>query len=185
MEAVRFARFIHRKQTRRYTGEAYFTHAASVAAKLEELGEDPVEVQAGFLHDTVEDGSLQDFYCYLLKYHPWIWIRSRLSHWDKLTILQHLFGSEVARIVKALSNLQTPKDGIRSERIERYHQQLLAGGPAVLRVKMADHIHNLHSICLYDPKFAKVYKAEVEALLKYIDFEISPIMYCQLQKLVR
>ena len=53
-KAYEFAENAHRGQVRK-SGEPYFIHPVSVASILTDLMIDAPTIEAGFLHDTVED----------------------------------------------------------------------------------------------------------------------------------
>lgn len=55
LNALQFAEWAHRGQTRRFTGEPYFAHCMRVAGAVMRTNSSPTVVAAALLHDTVED----------------------------------------------------------------------------------------------------------------------------------
>jgi len=126
-EAVTEARRLHGGQRRKGTDIPYVAHLMSVAAiVLEDEGSED-EAIAALLHDAIEDvpgEGTEEF------------IRER-------------FGARVAEIVLACSDATThPKPPWRGRK-ERYLAHLEEADPGVLRVSLADKLHNARAI-LYD-----------------------------------
>jgi len=127
--ALLYASHVHGGQVRKGTSTPYVAHLLAVAATVLEYGGDEDLAIAALLHDSVEDqggkGRLED-------------VRSR-------------FGERVARIVEACSDsLADTAKGERKanwqERKEAYMANLLQADEDILRVSLADKVHNARSI---------------------------------------
>lgn len=142
--AREYAEAAHRGQVRRYTAEPYVMHPARVAAAVGQQTGDPAVVAAAWLHDVIEDtGATAEE-------------------------LQALFGARVAGLVVELTNVFTPEaypqhNRARRKALER--ARLAQASEAARLIKRADLADNLVSIEAHDPRFARVYVAEAEALL--------------------
>jgi (p)ppGpp synthase/HD superfamily hydrolase len=123
-EAFNFAFKLHRNQIRKGSHIPYITHLMAVAALVLENGGDEEEAIAALLHDAVEDqGGLETLEQ----------IRSR-------------FGESVAYIVKECSDsFSTPKPPWRERKLN-YLNKLESASPSVLRVSLADKLHNIRSL---------------------------------------
>lgn len=133
-----FAKFVHRNQVRKYTGEPYFKHLQEVVDILKDADiDDETALAVAYLHDTMEDQGIT---------------------FDVLTVL---FGEGVALGVEWLSDMEK---GNRATR-KALARERLARAPAVVQsIKVADLISNYPSIKEHDPAFFKVYREEVAAL---------------------
>ncbi|RKQ90875.1 HD domain-containing protein [Solirubrobacter pauli] len=122
--AVRLARELHAAQQRKGTQIPYLAHLLGVASLVLEDGGSEDEAIAGLLHDAVEDqGGART-----------------------LREIEQLFGREVAHIVAACSDTDVvPKPPWR-ERKEAYIAHLATAHPSVLRVSLADKLHNARAI---------------------------------------
>lgn len=124
LEALAFAAKAHRTQPRKGTTIPYISHLLSVAALVLEDGGDENQAIAGLLHDVVEDQGGAPM----------------------LARVREQFGEEVARIVDGCSDTdQTPKPPWR-ERKEAHIAHLEDADPAVLRVSLADKVHNSRTL---------------------------------------
>jgi len=123
-QALVYAAQVHENQVRKGGDIPYLSHLLSVAALVLEDGGDEDEAIAGLLHDAVEErGSLE--------------IREAI-------LVQ--FGERVASIVDACTESCTiPKPPWRDRKL-RYIEQMRHASPSVLRVSMADKLHNARSI---------------------------------------
>jgi (p)ppGpp synthase/HD superfamily hydrolase len=123
-QALVYAAQVHENQVRKGSDIPYVSHLLSVAALVLEDGGDEDEAIAGLLHDAVEErGSLE--------------IREAI-------LVQ--FGERVACIVDACTESCTiPKPPWRDRKL-RYIEQMRHASPSVLRVSMADKLHNARSI---------------------------------------
>lgn len=129
-------------QKRKYTEEPYFYHAAEVAHLVaEHTNNDPVMVAAAWLHDVLEDTHVE------------------------ATLIDALFGKEVADLVVGLTKVVKPEDGNREQRVGVELERLARQSPNCKTVKLADVVSNCSSIASHDPKFARVYLTEKRDLL--------------------
>jgi hypothetical protein len=135
------ARIDHR---RKYSNQPYDVHLRNVAALVAEAGGDAAMVAAAWLHDTVEDtpATFRD--------------------------IEQAFGRDVAVLVAELTDVSKPSDGNRAARkaIDRDH--LARASARGKTIKLADLIDNCRDICRHDPRFARVFLAEMEALLEVL-----------------
>ncbi|PSB53925.1 phosphohydrolase [filamentous cyanobacterium Phorm 6] len=123
-QALVYATQVHATQVRKGGDIPYVSHLLSVAALVLEDGGDEDEAIAGLLHDAVEDGGSAE-------------IREAI-------LVQ--FGERVATIVDACTESCTiPKPPWRDRKL-RYIEQMRHASPSVLRVSMADKLHNARSI---------------------------------------
>lgn len=131
--AARYAEDLHADDRRKGNGTPVVAHLWSVAAMVTEHGGSTAQVQAAFLHDTVEDhGGMA-----------------------RLADVQDRFGETVASIVHDLSDSTTdttlpgvekaPWVDRKTEAISHY-RELRNTNPAALLVLAADKIHNLRSL---------------------------------------
>ena len=123
-QALVFAHNIHRGQWRKGTDIPYMAPLLAVSSLVLEAGGNEDQAIAGLLHDMLEDQG------------------ARTSFEE----IQQLFGGEVARIVRACSDTEElPKPPWR-DRKTAYLAHLEEADPAVLRVSLADKLHNSRSI---------------------------------------
>jgi hypothetical protein len=134
-------RIVHR---RKYTSAPYAVHLANVAALVATVTDDPATLAAAWLHDVVED--------------------TPCTHED----VEREFGREVAGLVESLTDVSRPGDGNRAARKGKDLQHLALASAAAKTVKLADLIDNCRDICRHDPKFARVYLAEMKDLLEVL-----------------
>ncbi|MGH9583960.1 MAG: RelA/SpoT family protein [Bryobacteraceae bacterium] len=122
--AYRFSAGHHQEQTRR-SGEPYIMHPLAVAHILTDMQMDPVCLQAGLLHDVLEDTNA------------------------KPEEVREAFGEEVARVLDGLTNLSKISFANRDDRqAENLRKMLLAMTVdiRVIIVKLADRLHNMRTI---------------------------------------
>jgi (p)ppGpp synthase/HD superfamily hydrolase len=141
----------HKGQTRKYTGEAYFTHCEAVAEAvsayyeliLKEEAPDEV-IAAALLHDTVED--------------------TDATQED----IEEIFGETVARYVWFLTK---PPEfvGNRATRKTVYNAYLAQAPTEVKIIKFFDMKHNAKSIEEYDPKFWETFRGETIRMMIALD----------------
>ena len=125
-EALVYAAELHADQVRKGTSIPYVSHLLSVAALVIEDGGSEDEAVAALLHDAVEDQGGK----------------------PTLQKIRLRFGQGVADIVEACSDADTlPKPPWR-ERKERYIAHLQHADDSVLRVALADKLHNARAIVL-------------------------------------
>lgn len=159
-KARAFAIKAHGSQTRKYTGKPYWTHPQHVAKICERAGLPREAIVAAWLHDTVED--------------------TPVTHED----IKREFGKPVADLVRQLTDASRPWEGNRKRRraIDRAHYRNASA--LAQSIKLADLISNTADIVVHDPKFAKVYVAEIELLLKYLKHGHSGL-YARAEKQVQ
>lgn len=138
--ALLYATHVHGGQVRKGTSTPYVAHLLAVAATVLEYGGDEDLAIAALLHDTVEDQGGQ----------------------ARLEDIRNRFGERVARIVEncsdSLANTSAgEKKGDWRERKEQYIAHLGLAGSDVLRVSVADKVHNARSILrdLRNPEIGK------------------------------
>lgn len=157
MTAEQFARIAHGDQRRKYTGEPYWHHPASVAAIVRTVPHTPEMIAAAYLHDTVEDTA------------------------TTIADIRHHFGYTVAELVFWLTDQSLPEDGNRATRkaIDREH---IRWAPAAAKtIKLADLLDNSRSIVEHDPKFATVYLREKRLMMSYLT-EGDATLYARCQE---
>lgn len=141
-EAMQFARSAHCDQCRKYKGNPYADHLAEVAgiAATGFISEvNPYTATAVcWLHDCIEDCGVT------------------------VEELTRLFGPTIAQGVLALTDTAT---GNRKARVQASIDRLSAAPAWIQTIKVADLISNTSSIVTHDPKFAKVYLPEKQAML--------------------
>jgi (p)ppGpp synthase/HD superfamily hydrolase len=144
-----FARAAHGAtgQKRKYTGEPYFNHPASVAGmvanRLYDNGvHDEAAVAAAYLHDVVEDTAIT------------------------LDVIVEEFGAEVAELVLWMTEPKYPEKRNRAARKAAEVERWKTAPPAAKSIKLADLNDNTPSIVLNDPGFGRVYVKEKRALLE-------------------
>lgn len=125
-EAFDFAFQLHKNQIRKGSFVPYISHLMAVSVLVLENGGDEEEAIAALLHDAVEDqGGLKT-----------------------LSEIKERFGDRVASIVEECSDsFSSPKPPWR-ERKEKYLHKLENAPTSVLRVSLADKLHNIQSLYL-------------------------------------
>lgn len=124
-QALVYATEVHAPQRRKGTDVPYVAHLLAVASLVLEDGGDEDEAIAALLHDTIED------------------------HGVTHAQLAERFGSKVADIVQACSDTDVlPKPPWRARK-EAYIAHLAEAPPEVVRVSLADKLHNARSL-LFD-----------------------------------
>jgi GTP pyrophosphokinase len=123
-DAFRFASTLHASQKRKGTDIPYLSHLLGVTSLVLEDGGDEDQAIAALLHDAVEDqGGLKT-----------------------LEAIRQQFGHHVAEIVDGCTDTYThPKPPWR-QRKEAYLAHLQIAAPEVVRVSLADKLHNARSI---------------------------------------
>ncbi|NJK38484.1 MAG: bifunctional (p)ppGpp synthetase/guanosine-3',5'-bis(diphosphate) 3'-pyrophosphohydrolase [Oscillatoriales cyanobacterium RM2_1_1] len=125
-EALVFATQLHQTQVRKGGDIPYISHLLGVTALVLEDGGDEDEAIAALLHDAVEDQGGAE---------------------TREAILQR-FGERVVAIVDGCTELYAvPKPPWRDRKL-RYLEQMQQASPEVLRVSMADKLHNARSILM-------------------------------------
>jgi GTP pyrophosphokinase len=124
VSALVFASQLHQNQKRKGGDIPYVSHLMSVSALVLEDDGDEDEAIAGLLHDAVEDQGGK----------------------PTLELIRSLFGDRVAHIVDECSDTDTfPKPPWRWRK-EQYIEHLRHADRSVLRVALADKLHNARAI---------------------------------------
>lgn len=123
-DAFAYAVHLHARQARKSTSVSYLTHLMAVCSLVLEDGGDENQAIAALLHDGPEDQGGQAV----------------------LDEIRRRFGDEVATLVDGLTDtLKTPKPKwLRRKR--KYLGRLVDEPVSVLRVSLADKLHNLRSV---------------------------------------
>ncbi len=125
--ALIYALHLHAEQKRKGTTIPYISHLLAVAALVLEDGGSEDEAIAALLHDAIEDQGGEP-------------IRQEI---------RRRFGERVVEIVNGCTDTdQTPKPPWL-ERKKQYLEHLRSASPQILRVSVADKLHNARSV-LYD-----------------------------------
>ena len=145
-KAREFARKAHEdaQQFRKYTGEPYIVHPASVAKIVASVTNDEAMICAAWLHDVVEDTP------------------------TTISEIRLHFGEDIASLVSDLTDISKPEDGNRKTRKQIDLNHTKDASSRAKTVKLADLIDNSRSITKHDPKFAKVYIEEKKNLLEIL-----------------
>jgi (p)ppGpp synthase/HD superfamily hydrolase len=127
--ALLYATHVHGGQVRKGTSTPYVAHLLAVAATVLEYGGDEDLAIAALLHDSVEDQGGK----------------------ARLEDVRNRFGERVARVVEACSDsLADTAKGERKahwrERKEAYLAHLRNADNDILRVSLADKVHNARVI---------------------------------------
>jgi hypothetical protein len=141
--AKTFATGAHQRidHRRKYSGLSYDVHLVAVAGIVASVTDDAPTIAAAWLHDAVEDTPVT------------------------LDELQREFGDEVAALVGQLTDISLASHGNRAARKDIDRRHLAAASPRAKTVKLADLIDNCEDITKHDPRFARVFLREMEALL--------------------
>ncbi|HPT87334.1 MAG TPA: HD domain-containing protein [Bacillota bacterium] len=119
-KALTYAHRAHAGQVRKGSGVPYISHLLAVAALVLEAGGNETEAIGALLHDAVEDQGGR----------------------ERLEEIRKEFGSEVAAIVEGCSDaFETPKPEWW-ERKRKYLAHLPEASPSVIKVSVADKLHN-------------------------------------------
>ena len=129
---------------RKYNQQPYDVHLKAVADLVASVSDDPESLAAAWLHDVVEDTPAT------------------------FSEIEKAFGAGVAGLVAELTDVSKPGDGNRAVRkaIDRAHLAQASGRAKT--VKLADVVDNCADICRHDTRFARVYVAEMGALLEVL-----------------
>ncbi|MAZ56176.1 hypothetical protein CL653_00055 [bacterium] len=109
---------------KRYSGEPYMTHVASVAHHLAEMGMGPRTIAAGLLHDTIED--------------------TEVTQED----VRKTFGDEILFLVEGVTKLSS----VRYYGTDRHNESLrklfvaTSQDIRVLIIKLVDRLHNMETL---------------------------------------
>ncbi|MEN4127337.1 HD domain-containing protein [Serratia marcescens] len=142
-KAMLFAKENHEliNHLRKYTNEPYINHLASVVRIVQSVEHTDEMLAAAWLHDTVEDTSVELFN------------------------IKEIFGCTISSYVEMLTDISKESDGNRIIRknIDLIH--LSKSYPDVKTIKIADIIDNAIDIFNNDKKFSRVYAVESARLL--------------------
>jgi len=127
---------------RKYTGEPYILHPQAVVELVKSVPHSWQMLAAAWLHDTVEDCGV-----------------------SLLDIRRHA-GSLVYEYVYWLTDTNVLENRTKRKALDRERMARAPG--AAQTIKLADLIDNTISIVEHDPKFARVYLREKEALLQVL-----------------
>jgi (p)ppGpp synthase/HD superfamily hydrolase len=142
--AYGFAACAHRLQKRKYTGEPYVNHCASVARIVAEYSADAAVIAAATLHDVLEDTEVTQ------------------------AELKDIFGERVTQLVTEVTDVSRPADGNRETRKRLDREHLARSSPDGATIKLADLIDNSTSIVAHDKGFARNYLREKELLIEVL-----------------
>jgi (p)ppGpp synthase/HD superfamily hydrolase len=124
VDAFQFAVKLHAGQKRKRTQIPYVSHLMAVTALVLEDGGDEDQAIAAMLHDAVEDQGGRRV----------------------LDEIRQRYGDKVARVVDGLTDSYTiPKPPWRGRK-ECYIRHLWDADPGVIRVSLADKLHNARAI---------------------------------------
>jgi (p)ppGpp synthase/HD superfamily hydrolase len=124
-DALVYATRVHERQRRKGTDVPYVAHLLAVASLVLEDGGDEDEAIAALLHDAIED--------------------QEVTFED----LETRYGRDVAEIVQGCSDTDVQPKPPWRERKEAYIAHLADARPEVVRVSLADKVHNARSV-LFD-----------------------------------
>ena len=139
IDALEFAAKKHRRQNRKGTTVPYVSHLLSVAGLVLESGGDEDLAIAGLLHDAVEDAE-------------------GISGEEMSVLIRSEFGDRVANIVDGCSDAKSSPGGSKppwKSRKEAYIEHLKSASNDVLRVSIADKVHNARSIATDQDRFGE------------------------------
>ncbi|OYE00222.1 phosphohydrolase [Nostoc sp. 'Peltigera membranacea cyanobiont' 232] len=122
-EALVYATQLHAEQVRRISGVPYISHLLSVTALVLEDGGSEDEAIAALLHDAIEDQGGR-----------------RIGEF-----IRQKFGDKVADIVESCTESDIVPPPPWKERKQKYLENISQGSPEVLRVALADKVHNARS----------------------------------------
>lgn len=122
--AMQFTLELHEFQLRKGTQTPYIAHLLAVTALVLEDGGDEDQAIAALLHDAVEDQGGQ----------------------GTLDEIRRRFGDQVAMIVDACTDTYDHPKPPWQARKEKYLEHLVSAPVPVLRVSLADKLHNGRSI---------------------------------------
>ncbi len=158
-QAREFAVNAHKRidHRRKYTQQPYSNHLAAVAQLVSSVTSDAETIAAAWLHDVVED--------------------TEATLFD----VEREFGKAIAALVEDLTDISKPSDGNREVRKAMDRAHLADAELRAKTVKLADLIDNCKDICSNDPRFARVYLAEMSLLLEVLE-EGDSVLYEKAQQ---
>ena len=123
-KAKQFARRSHKGQ-KQATGKPYVDHPIKAASLLTKWGQNETTINAGLLHDVVEDCDVS------------------------LKEVEDKFGKEVAYLVDAMSFILKTKNGKRKKDMDATYRKFAKGikkKPALAYIKTADMLSNIPNL---------------------------------------
>lgn len=154
IKAINFAKYKHRYQIRKYSTDLYYyTHCLEVMAMVSRSPSCTLIMKVvAILHDTLEDTD------------------------TTIEELEIMFGKEIARMVKGLTDISKPTDGNRLVRKAMDRQHLSEQDADTQTVKVADMMANAKDIMIKDAeKFGPVFIAEAK-LLSQVLTKACPVL---------
>jgi (p)ppGpp synthase/HD superfamily hydrolase len=131
----------HRNQ---YTGKPYINHPEAVAAIVRSVPHSNAMICAAWLHDTV-------------KYTQ-----------ATLVDIETIFGTQVATLVKMLTNAGSLTDGNLATQKASVLAHIARASTEAKTIELADIIDTMNTIVEHDPEFAKRYAADMLILLNVL-----------------
>lgn len=141
--AFDYAKEKHDGQFRK-SGEPYFIHLVNVGAILLTLNVHPTTIQAGLLHDVIEDSGVS------------------------FEELKEEFGTEIAEMVEAVSKIGNIQFKDEKEYLAENHRKIfiaMAKDVRVILIKLVDRLHNMRTL-EFQPEY-KQKKISQETLSVY------------------
>ena len=123
-KAYDYAKEVHKGETR-LTGEEYIIHPLNVAYILTDMNSDCATIQAGLLHDVLEDGK-----------------RTKEE-------LVHEFGEDVTTLVEGITLINHLNFTGEKQSVIANHRKILVGlceDVRVIFIKLADRLHNMRTL---------------------------------------
>lgn len=149
MERARiFAMKSHEGQTRKYSGQPYFSHPELVANILKYMTTDEDLIAAAYLHDVLEDTGVS------------------------LQELQRRFGERVAGLVWELTS-DSEQIQIMGKAAYLANKMNLMSDEAFL-IKLADRLDNLHDLSAADEEFRNRYLHQTREILHSLNRNLTP-----------
>lgn len=129
------------KDLKRKNGEPYLNHCLRTALNLASLNLDPDVISAGILHDSLEDGNI-----------------------DEKT-LKEKFGQEITFLVQGVTNLKnltyTKKNIIQAENLKKFILYIIQD-IRIAFIKLADRLDNMRTLEYLPPEKQKEIALETE-----------------------
>lgn len=151
---IDFVRVQHGAQTRKYTGESYFTHPVEVAGIVNRyLQPEDLGVEVALCHDLLEDTNCTE---------------EKLLEELNFCGYSYIEAQYITHTVSELTDFYTKEKFPDKNRKRRKLLETLRLGQVswlAQSVKYGDLMHNTESIVRHDRNFAKVYLAEKLDLL--------------------
>ena len=161
MDAIEFATKAHEGQIRKYTGEPYINHPKEVDElfSLMLTGCTPCEIAA--LTQGMKSPTLS-----LESAHRAAWLHDVI---EDCGVTEHdllgLFDEDTVTLVKGLSDdKENPLKLNRATRKEVSRNRLRKSSLMTRFLKVADLIHNMRSIMIYDKDFGTIFLSELEII---------------------